>query len=120
MPDIYPVTQTTEQQWETVLRQSPVVSADLNLYRFGFYSHNHYAGIKRAVPVPHPQHAQYSSIEMAKRKQAAHETWWQRKQKENHNKDIQHQKWIRTMSESAFQIHRPNIQNWGNVLKRGY
>jgi hypothetical protein len=106
-------------EWDVYLNQTPAVSTNLNLYRFGQY-HPHPYGTQRPVPVPHPQNKQYSSIETAKRGQAKEESWWQRKQQENHRNDINRQKWIRPMSESAFQIHRPNIQNWGSVLKRGY
>lgn len=119
-----PPSLTKEQEWTTYLNQTQPSSHDLNPYRFGFYTHQHrQQGIRRAVPVPHPQSREYSSIETAKRKRAQAD-WWANRKRQIHHEDIQHQRWIRPMSESQFQVHRPNIQNFNRVLKlrlpRGY
>jgi hypothetical protein len=101
-----------------ILSKTPTVtSVDLNPYRTGTYRHSAGARQRTAVPVPHPQHVSYSSIEGAKRRRAESDrTWWQNKQRELHREDINHQRWIRPMTEHAFQIHRPNIHGWNRVL----
>ena len=124
MPDFSALPPPSAQQnanaWDAHLNTLPAVTEGLNAYRFWGYHTHQVIDVPRPVAVPHPQNRWYSSIETAKRKQAKENVWWQRKQMELHHRDIQQQKWIRPMSESAFQVHRPNIQNFGRVMKRGY
>lgn len=111
---IFPVATEEEKKTDELLTQTPATTSDLNLYRFGRYNHND-TSIRHPVAIPHPQNSSYSSIHTAQRKQKDNE-WWQRKKQQLHREDINHQRWIRPGSESFFQIHRPNIQNFNRPL----
>jgi hypothetical protein len=113
--DNLPIPTNTDQRWEIERHKEPAVTGDLNLYRFGnYHPHCHH---KRCVPTVNPHNEHYSSVEMAKRKRDASDNeWWNRKKQQLHHEDIQKQKWIRPGSESFFQIHRPNIQNFNKPL----
>lgn len=115
---IFPVTTDQEKTERIFVTSNPATTTNLNLYRFGSYTH-YDSGIKRPIAVPHPQNEHYSSIHTAQRKQKDNE-WWQRKKQQLHREDINHQRWVRPMTESAFQIHRPNINNWNRVLHVGF
>jgi hypothetical protein len=122
-PDALPPAATrSETDWNQVLSEQPIVSADLNPWRYGGpnpYIQHRQNMIRREVPVPHPNHPAYSSIETAKRRRKASDSeWWIRKQQQIHNERINHQTWIRPMSETAFQVFRPNIHTWHRVLDK--
>jgi hypothetical protein len=64
-----PAQPSVQDQWNTFLNQQPAVSSDLNSWRYGIYA-NRKTQNMYPTPVPHPQHKEYSSIEMARKKQA--------------------------------------------------
>jgi len=64
-----PAQPAAQDQWNTFLNQQPAVTGDLNAWRYGIYA-NRPTQSRYPTPVQHPQHKDYPSIEMAKKKQA--------------------------------------------------
>ena len=116
MPDILPISQDASRQSQDIksMSQYPVMSVDLNNWQSGNKPliNNQ---IRQAVPLPHPQHKMYPSVMTAQRRREQSD-WGSIHKQRRHHKDIRNQSWIRPAYETAFQIFRPNIQNFNRPL----
>ena len=117
-------TQTKEQQWELYLNQQQAVSPGLELWRRGngdLLRTPLESWRQLNTPVPHPLHRDYSSIEMAKRKQADAEQRDKQKKKQLAHVRIhgveQRAPWVPPEEYLPFQRSIPNIKNFTKPLR---
>lgn len=97
-----------------VVAHQPAMTQELNMYRYGNRAHHESRNI-RPTPLPNTANKNYPSIITAQRKRDESEHV-KKMRVARHHEDIRNQTWIRPMTESAFQIHRPNIHNFNRAL----
>lgn len=111
---LFPTSSDPSPMERYVVSHQPATTQDLNRYRYGNRSPPAHGNI-RPTPLPHTANKNYPSIIMAQRKRDESEHV-KKMRVARHHEDIRNQTWIRPMTESAFQIHRPNIHNFNRAL----
>jgi hypothetical protein len=112
----FPVQAQTQQMWDIYLHQQAPTSQDLEMWRHGYLAQTPLQSVQRLkVPVPHPLHKEYSSIEKAKRDRVDND----QKQKVLRIKIRgveQRAPWIPPEKNRFLDSFRPNINGFAKVL----
>jgi hypothetical protein len=114
-----PPAEDQKRQWSTYLNSSPVYTSDLMKYRYGYLartplesSRNLINSQHMGVPVPHPQHKDYTAIETAKRNRAEAEQRARMNQRVRIHGVEQRAPWIPPNEHPDLLMFRPNINHF--------
>lgn len=113
-------TKTKEQEWEIYLNQPFAVSAGLQSWRRADTIHMQtpYEALQLyRTPTPHPLHKDYSSIEMAKRKQADAEEQQKKVQRVRIHGVEQRAPWVPPEEYLPFQRAIPKMSHFTKPLR---
>lgn len=113
-----PPAEETRRHWAAYLNSSPVYTADLMKYRYGYLSRTPLESSRNLInaqhvePVPHPQHKNYTAIEVAKRNRAEAEQRARMNQRVRIHGVEQRAPWIPPHEHPDLLMFRPNINHF--------